>query len=101
MYSQEVRPLGEGRHEALGRGRRAALDDRRFPDHVGHPAAVTRAAVEPPTSYYASAQGMTIVDLIAPGYDHELVDDAAEHQALQARYADAYQNEVDPFTEIQ
>jgi len=30
-----------------------------------------------------------------------LLDDAAEHQALQARYADAYQNEVDPFTEMQ
>lgn len=32
--------------------------------------------------------------LAAPGYDHDLVDSAADQAALQTRYGTAYQNEI-------
>ncbi len=70
---------------------------------------VTRVAVlaEPDEFDSASASEAApppaggVLGLVAPGYDHELVESDAERQQLEDRFVSAYQNEIDPFAENQ
>lgn len=58
------------------------------------PAEYCREPVDPFCSFLLG-HPLTLY-LIAPGYDHNLVDDATEQAALVVRYTSAYQNEIVP-----